>query len=220
MKDCGEDDLKNDKERKRPPVECDHERGVFFGGGVIDRARAGLDGCDPNNLTHRLHCLHHLTQYELNEALRSPARQSLLTHPRRRIRVHLVQNAEGDRVGVMCQHAIEVRGVDHDSLELTRRRKHYRLLRVEALVEHAEEEAKLAGHAERIVAEVSQNRLLQTGNTPEEEDNPVQEAVGDVVLQAHQEGSVGETPTKRLLVVLGEVDVVEPIMIQFHFLEA
>ena len=91
---------------------------------------------------------------------------------------------------------------------------------MEYTFEHAEEEAKLAGHAERVVAEVSQNRLLQTGNTPEEEDNPVQEAVGDVVLQAHQEGSVGETPTKRLLVVLGEVDVVEPIMIQFHFLEA
>ena len=90
--------------------------------------------------------------------------------------VGIVENAEGDGVGVVGEHAVEIGGVDHDAGRFLE----------SSLVEHAEEELELAGDADGLRAGVGEDAAVQRTQRPEEEDLRVEEAVGDVVLQTDE----------------------------------
>lgn len=102
--------------------------------------------------------------------------------------VGIVENAEGDGVAEVRQHAVEVRRVDDDPRGTLRA----------ALVEHAEEELELAGDAGGRGAGVGEAEAAQRVERPEQKHLRVEKAVRDVVLQPHEASAARqprETPT-------------------------
>ena len=65
---------------------------------------------------HARRLAHHLVQRVVNEALGASVSEMNECGVQRGNRVGGVQNAEGDGVGAVCEHAVEVGGVDDDTL--------------------------------------------------------------------------------------------------------